>query len=45
MRRRSNYSGNDRFSCGKGNRDRFSDGPGRDLVNIANCEIRLGVKY
>jgi Ca2+-binding RTX toxin-like protein len=33
--------GDDLFQCGKGNRDRFNDGPGRDRVNVATCEIRV----
>ena len=33
--------GNDLFQCGKGNRDLFNDGPGKDLVNIRSCEERV----
>jgi len=37
--------GNDLFQCGKGSRDRFNDGPGKDLVNVATCEVRVHSKF
>jgi Ca2+-binding RTX toxin-like protein len=33
--------GNDLFQCGKGPHDLFNDGPGRDLVNVRTCEVRV----
>ena len=34
-------AGRDLFQCGTGPDDRFNDGPGKDLVNVATCERRL----
>ena len=37
--------GNDLFQCGKGPHDRFNDGPGKDLVNVGTCEVRVHSKF
>jgi Ca2+-binding RTX toxin-like protein len=37
--------GNDLFQCGNGGKDRFDDGPGKDLVNIGTCEVRVHAKF
>jgi Ca2+-binding RTX toxin-like protein len=37
--------GNDLFQCGKGSADRFNDGPGKDLVNVGTCEVRVHTRF
>jgi Ca2+-binding RTX toxin-like protein len=37
--------GNDLLQCGNGPHDLFNDGPGKDLVNVGTCEVRVHTKF